>query len=85
MKSIPISFADLLTTIYVMVDDWNQETYPQPLKKRAGVAAVFSDSEVMTLMLAHDYLPYPGETQFLGAYPRKLPESVSQAAGSIAV
>ena len=66
MKSIPISFADLLTTIYVMVDDWNQETYPQPLKKRAGVAAVFSDSEVMTLMLAHDYLPYPGETQFLG-------------------
>jgi hypothetical protein len=65
MKSIPISFVDLLTTIYVMVDDWHQETQPKAPKKR-GVEAVFSDSEVITLMLAHDYLPYPGETQFLG-------------------
>ena len=65
MKSIPISFVDLLTTIYVMVDDWHQKTQPKTPKKR-GVEAVFSDSEVITLMLAHDYLPYPGETQFLG-------------------
>ena len=31
-----------------------------------GPASVFSESEMLTLLLAMDYFPYPGEQQFLG-------------------
>jgi len=31
-----------------------------------GVRPVCTDSEILTLLLAQDYLPYPGETQFVG-------------------
>lgn len=33
---------------------------------KVGRKPKFSDSEVMTLMIAEDYIPYPGETQYLG-------------------
>jgi hypothetical protein len=36
------------------------------LKGKVGRKPRFSDSEVMTLMIAEDYIPYPGETQYLG-------------------
>jgi hypothetical protein len=36
------------------------------LKGKPGCKPEFSDSEVLTLLLAMDYLPFPGETQFLG-------------------
>ena len=35
------------------------------LKGKPGAKPDFTDSEVITLMLAHDYIPYPGETQYL--------------------
>jgi len=61
-----ISIETLLTIIYVIVDDWYQEKGNQHLKGKVGRKPRFSDSEVMTLMIAEDYIPYPGETQYLG-------------------
>lgn len=64
MKSI--SFEELCTVIYVLVDDWYLVQGIKLLKGKRGQKPVFSDSEVITLLLLMDYLPYPGETQFLG-------------------
>ena len=64
-----ITFPDLLTTIFVLVDDWYQLHGIQYLVGKPGPKPVFSDSEVITLMLAMDYLPFPSETQFI-AYIR---------------
>jgi hypothetical protein len=64
MTSIDIE--TLLTIVFVHVDDWYQEKGQPLLKGKAGRKAAFSDSEVMTLMVAEDYIPYPGETQYLG-------------------
>lgn len=61
-----INIESLLTIIFVHVDDWYQEKGQQLLKGKAGRKPEFSDSEMMTLMLAEDYIPYPGETQYLG-------------------
>ena len=61
-----ITFPDLLTTIYVLVDDWYQAYGLRFLQGKPGSKPDFSDSEVLTLLLAMDYLPFPGETQFLG-------------------
>lgn len=64
MTSIDIE--TLLTIIFVHVDDWYQEKGHHLLKGKAGRKPVFSDSEIISLMLAEDYIPYPGETQYLG-------------------
>ena len=63
MTSITIS--DLLTIIYVIVDDWYQTNEQKYLQGKIGRKPDFSDSEVMTLMLAQEFIPYPSETQFL--------------------
>ncbi len=73
----------LLTTIFVLVDDWYKEKGVHLLKGKRGVKPTFSDSEVITLLLAMDFFPYPGETQFLGfiranylpLFPRLLTQS----------
>jgi hypothetical protein len=64
MTSIPIT--DILTIIFVLVDDWYQIEGVRLLKGKAGKKPEFSDSEVITLMLAQDFIPYPSETQYLG-------------------
>ena len=64
MTSIPIT--DLLTIIFVLVDDWYQAYGCKLLQGKVGRKPVFKDSEVITLMLAHDFIPYPGETQYVG-------------------
>jgi hypothetical protein len=64
MTSITIS--DLFTIIFVLVDDWYQRQGIKLLKGKPGVKPEFTDSEVITLMLAQDYIPYPSETQFIG-------------------
>lgn len=61
-----ISIETLLTIIYVLVDDWYQAKGQHLLHGKVGRKPAFSDSEVMTLMLAEDYIPYPGENQYLG-------------------
>ena len=61
-----ITITDLLTTIFVLVDDWYKEHGKQLLHGKAGAKPEFSDSEVITLLLAMDFIPFPSETQFLG-------------------
>lgn len=67
MTSIPL--ADVLTIIFVLVDDWYQLLGKHLLKGKVGKKPDFTDSEVMTLMLAQDYIPFPSETQYI-AYVR---------------
>lgn len=61
-----IDFGTLITTIFVVVDDWYQKQAKSTTLLKPGVKASMSDSEIMTLALVMDYLPFPGETQFLG-------------------
>jgi hypothetical protein len=63
MTSIPIT--EVLTIIFVIVDDWYQMKGMKLLKGKAGKKPVFSDSEVITLMLAQDFIPFPSETQYI--------------------
>ena len=81
MTSIPIS--DLLTIIYVLVDDWYQAYGVKLLAGKAGQKPVFRDSEVITLLLAQDYIPYPSETQYIefirANYLQLFPKLVTQS------
>jgi len=61
-----INIETLLTIVYVMVDDWYQAKGPELLKGKVGCKPEFSDSEVITLMVAEDYIPYPAESQYIG-------------------
>jgi len=63
MTSIPIT--DILTIIFVIVDDWYQIEGIKLLKGKSGNKPGFIDSEVITLMLAQDFIPYPSETQYI--------------------
>jgi hypothetical protein len=81
MTSIPLT--DLLTIIFVPVDDWYQAKGASLLKGKPGAKPEFRDSEVITLMLAQDYIPYPGEPQYLafiranylGLFPKLVDQS----------
>lgn len=78
-----IDMVSLLTTILVVVDDWYISKGQALLQGKPGVKPEFLDSEVMTLMLAQDFIPYPGETQYLGYiranYGREFPKLVDQS------
>lgn len=63
MASIP--FEELMTVIFVITDDWYEQHGERYLKGKVGRKPDFKDSEVMSLMLAKDVLPFPSETQFL--------------------
>ena len=60
-----ISIIDILTIIFVLVDDWYQVEGCKLLRGKSGAKPAFTDSEVITLMLAQDFIPYPSETQFI--------------------
>jgi hypothetical protein len=61
-----ISINDLLTIIFVIVDDWYQVEGKKLLKGKPGAKPKFADNEVITLMLAQDFIPFPSESQFIG-------------------
>ena len=67
MNSIPIS--EILLIIYVPVDDWYQEQASEYRKGKPGKKPEFSDSEMMSVVLAMDFIPYPSERQYV-AYLR---------------
>ena len=81
MTSIP--FVELATIVYVLVDDWYLLHGVKLLQGKRGRKPRFSDSEVITLLLLMDYLPFPGETQYLGFiranYLELFPELVTQS------
>ena len=54
----------VIKIIYVLVDDWYQMNAERFLKK-TGRKPIFTNSEVMTFMMAHDFLPFPSETQYV--------------------
>lgn len=66
LPMISINMETILTIIYVLVDDWYEAKGKVLLEGKRGRKPTFKDSEVMTLMLASDFIPYPGEMQFLG-------------------
>lgn len=63
MTSIALEI--LLTYLYVVVDDWYKAEGEKLMRGKAGVKPSFSDSEMLTLMLSHDFVPFPSETQYL--------------------
>lgn len=78
-----ISMENLLTTVYVLVDDWWEREASAWRAEKAGVRPVFKDSELLTLMLVHEWLPYGGETQYLehirANYGKLFPQLVEQS------
>jgi hypothetical protein len=63
MPSIDIE--TILTIVYVIVDDWYEAEGKELLRGKVGRRPQFKDSEVLTLMLSADYIPYAGEYQYL--------------------
>ena len=61
-----IDGSSLLTTIFVLVDDWYQQQGYRYVPLLSGPLPRFTDSEMLTLLVAMDFFPYPGEQQFLG-------------------
>jgi hypothetical protein len=61
-----ISIIDLFTIVFVLVDDWYWSEGIQWLAGKPGAKAGFLDSEVITLMLMQEFIPFPSETQYLG-------------------
>lgn len=61
-----VSIETVMLMIYVNVGDWYQANYKKYLASKRGVKPKFSDSEVITLLLVQDFIPFPGENQFIG-------------------
>ena len=64
MSSIPIT--EVMLVVYFLVDEWYQYEGYKLLQGKPGVKPIFSDSEVITLLLVQDFIPYPGENQYIG-------------------
>jgi hypothetical protein len=81
--STSIDMVSILTIVFVLVDEWYQSKGQVLLKGKPGVKPQFSDSEMLTLMLMQDFMPYPGETQYIGYiranYRREFPKLVDQS------
>lgn len=61
-----ISLDSLATIIYVIVDDWYQSSGKRWVQGKPGRKPKLSNSELITLIILMDFLPFPGENQFLG-------------------
>jgi hypothetical protein len=79
---MPISFTELLTVLYVLVDDWYQTDGIRLRERTVGAKPDFSDSEMLTLMLAVDLLEFTSERRFRAFiqanYVRLFPQLLSQ-------
>ena len=63
-----IDFESLIITIFVLVDDWYQVEGKALKTLLPGAKPEMSAREIMTLALVMDYLPFPGETQFIQSF-----------------
>jgi hypothetical protein len=59
-----ISIADLLLVTFVLVDDWYQRKGIHLLGRTVGSKPEFSDSEMLTLMLAIDFFEFTSERRY---------------------
>ena len=57
MTSIPMT--DLITIVFVLVDDWYKSEGHKLLIGKAGAKPEFTDSEMITLMLVQEFIPFP--------------------------
>lgn len=60
-----ITVADLLLVTYCLVDDWYQRKGARLVGRTVGSKPVFSDSEMLTLMLAIDFFEFTCERRFV--------------------
>jgi len=60
-----MSLKTLLTHFCVLVDDWYQVERRKLMQGKVGAKPTFGDSEMLMLMLAHDFAPYSSETRYL--------------------
>lgn len=60
-----ITISDILTIIFALVDDCYPAEGLKLLHGKPGRKPEFSDREGKTLMLAQDYLPYPGKIRYI--------------------
>jgi hypothetical protein len=60
-----ISIEELLLITFVLVDDWYEQTGKYLLGRTVGTKPTFSDSEMLTLMLAIDFFEFTSERRYL--------------------
>jgi len=78
-----ISIEVLLLVTYVLVDDWYNQKGQDLLHRTVGVKPAFSDSEMLTLMLAIDFFEFTSERRYhafiranyLALFPQLLDQS----------
>ena len=81
--SMSICTAELMLVTYCLVDDWYQRKGARLLGRTVGSKPEFSDSEVLTLMLAIDIFEFTSERRFvcfiradhLALFPKLLTQS----------
>jgi hypothetical protein len=59
-----ISIEELFLVTYALVDDWYKQKGQYLLHRTVGVQPVFSDSEMLTLMLAIDFFEFTSERRY---------------------
>lgn len=78
-----IDMVSLMTIVYVLVDDWYRANGQGLVRSKPGAKPEFSDSEMLTLMLLQEFIPYPGETQYVAYlranHHREFPKLVDQS------
>jgi transposase len=67
MRSITVS--EIILYIFVMIDDWYQANVSGYRKSQPGKKSEFNDSEMLTVMIAMEFIPFPSERQYI-AYLR---------------
>jgi len=60
-----ISIADLMLVTFCLVDDWYQRKGARLLGRTVGSKPKFSDSEMLTLILAMDFFEFTSERRFV--------------------
>jgi len=60
-----ISISHILTIVFVLIVDWYRAYGIKFLKGKASIRPVFTDSEVIKLMMAQDYISYPSKMQYI--------------------
>lgn len=65
-KDTTIDMETLIIVIFIIVDDWYQEQGVKLVAGKQGCKPQFSDSELITLVLCMDIIPFPSERQFYG-------------------
>ena len=80
---MPISIADLMLVTFFLVDNWYQHKGARWLGRTVGSKPEFSDSEMLTLMLAIDFFEFTSERRYvefvranyLALFPKLLDQS----------